>query len=182
MRIFDVRGTHGSGKTTVAKAFVQGAERVEGRPLTYDGKTTTLGYYNDELNLFILGKYDTACGGCDGIKTQEEVKARINFWGTDHNILLEGILVAHTYEPWTQFAMGRDYQFIILNTPLEECIRRVDARRAAKGQGPLPNPKNIIRDHARICGKLPHLFRQDGHSVHVVSSEEAPIIIREMLA
>lgn len=178
-KVFDIRGTHGSGKTTVAREFTEGATPLHARPLTHPGKKTTLGYKIHELNLIVVGKYDTPCGGCDGIKTQDEIKARVDlFLKHGHNVLLEGILVAHTYGPWEEFARGKDWNFVILDTPLEVCIERVNARRMARGQGPLPDPKNIIRDWHRIH-KVGHLMEAAGHRVHRTASHEAPHLIRK---
>jgi cytidylate kinase len=152
-KIYDIRGTHGSGKSTIAKQLIDehGGLEIVGNPLTYAGNPTILGYHIPKFNLVVLGRYKTQCGGCDGIKTQSEIKARISHYEEQgRNVLLEGILVAHTYGPWNEFASGRDWRFRFLDTPLDVCIDRVNARRAEKGKPPLEDPKNIVRDHKRI--------------------------------
>lgn len=165
-KIFDIRGTHGSGKSTIPLLLLEDhdSEPVKGLPLTYEGRVGVLGYHLPTINLYIVGKYETACGGCDGIKTQEEIKARVDMFSKLGNVLLEGILVAHTFGPWLEFSEGKDWHFCILNTPLSECIDRVNARRAKSGKGPLEDPRNIVRDHARITG-LYDKFLSAGRSV-----------------
>jgi thymidylate kinase len=37
-----------------------------------------------------------------------------------------------------------------LDTPLETCLTRVDARRAARGDGPLEDQSNIIKDFKAV--------------------------------
>lgn len=161
--VVDIRGTHGSGKSYIPKELLRlyAHRQIVGTPLTYEGKQTLLGYEIPELNLRILGKYHNACGGCDGIRTQDEIRARVEAWRGTHNVMLEGILVAHTYAKWAQFAKGKNWWFFFLDTPLPVCIARVDYRRQNKGQEPLADPRNIIRDHKRI-NSLHQKFTDDG--------------------
>lgn len=165
-QIFDIRGTHGSGKSTIPRTILEQCDSVvlRGLPFTYEGRIGVLGYYVPELNLYILGKYETACGGCDGIKTQDEIKSRVEHFRKLGHVLLEGILVAHTFGPWLHFSAGLPWHFCFLDTPLSECERRVDARRAEAGKGPLANKGNIIRDYGRIMG-LYDKFEAEGRDV-----------------
>lgn len=170
-KIFDIRGTHGSGKSTIPKTILNeyAHTSVKGLPLTYEGKVGILGYSVPDLELFILGKYETPCGGCDGIKTQDEIKARVEKYSKTSNVLLEGILVAHTFGPWLEFSEGKDWRFLFLDTPLEECIKRVNDRRRAVGKGPLPDAGNVIRDHARIWA-MEAKFRASSRSTAWISN------------
>lgn len=166
--VIDIRGTHGSGKSYIPHFLINMYHHQEwfGEPITYEGRMQILGYYIPTLNLQILGRYETACGGCDGIKTQEEIKNRVlESLEEGCNVLLEGILVAHTFGPWSEFAKGRDWHFCFLDTPLQSCIERVNLRRAASGKEALPDPRNIIRDWHRIRGLEPK-FREAGHTTH----------------
>lgn len=171
--VFDIRGTHGSGKSFLPKTILQKHEHtaINGLPLTYEGRVGVLGYHVPDLNLYILGKYTTACGGCDGIKTQDEVKARLKVFLKKGHVMLEGILVAHTYQPWVEFAKDieatydADWNFLMLDTGVEECVMRVNHRRALAGKGPIENEGNIRRDHARIATFLAR-FRKEGLSAY----------------
>jgi len=179
--VFDIRGTHGSGKSTIVKSIIDNfnGEPIIDRPLTYEGRETILGYDIPELELRVLGRYATQCGGCDGIKTQAEIKERIMRWEDSYNLILEGILVSHTYGPWNEFAVDRNWHFRFLNTPLDVCIDRVNARRAEKGKAPLEDPKNIVRDHKRINslhGKF--VLQHDSALVEYTSAYDS--IVREL--
>lgn len=185
-KVLDIRGTHGSGKTTVPLGLIAKYGKTvrlwQGAPLTYEGRSGILGYYIPELNLTIIGRYETACGGCDGIKTQEEIKARVTEAAKTGHVLLEGILVAHTFGPWEEFSRpwGANWKFLFLDTPLAECIARVDARRAAAGKGPLADRKNIIRDHARIWA-LRAKFKEAGRTALWVNNETSIADVLEVL-
>lgn len=183
-RVIDIRGTHGSGKSFVPKQFILAHEDVRavlGRPMTYEGSEGVMGYYIPKENLYILGKYHNACGGCDGIKTQAEIKARVDAALADGmNVMLEGILVAHTFGPWSEFARGKDWHFCILDTPLDMCISRVNDRRAVAGKGPLQDTKNIVRDWYRTR-QLYKMFLDAGHQAHWVEHEHVMSQIVEVL-
>lgn len=185
-KVLDIRGTHGSGKSTVPldliTKYAKTVRKWVGKPLTYEGKEQLLGYYIPELNLTIIGRYETACGGCDGIKTQEEIKVRVLTASANSHVLLEGILVAHTFGPWEEFSRpwGPNWKFLFLDTPLAECITRVNARRAMAGKGELADPKNIIRDHARIWA-LRAKFKEAGRVALWVNNETSIADVLEVL-
>lgn len=153
-KVLDIRGTHGSGKSYVPIQIIKMFDTVPwvGSPFTYEGKEQILGYYVKALNLTIIGRYETACGGCDGIKTQDEIKERVAVASQTGHVLLEGILVAHTFGPWEEYSRpwGDNWRFLFLDTPLARCIDNVNARRREAGKEALEDPKNIIRDHGRI--------------------------------
>lgn len=182
-RIIDIRGTHGSGKSYIPFQILKQFKHMEwiGEPATYEGRYGVLGYFVPELNLQIMGRYETACGGCDGIKTQDEIKARVTESLEEGcNVLLEGILVAHTFGPWSEFAKGKDWNFMFLDTPLQDCIFRVDMRRKAAGKEPLADPRNIIRDWSRIRG-LHDKFKEAGHKTHWLDHENPIPKVLEVL-
>lgn len=166
-KVLDVRGTHGSGKSTIPLKLLELYDSREwvGEPLTFEGKMQVLGYYIPKLNLTIIGRYETACGGCDGVPTQSEIKARVEEAAKTGHVLLEGILVAHTYGPWEEFSRpwGANWKFLFLDTPLITCVDRVNERRARSGKEPLADPKNIVRDHGRIWA-LKGKFEMAGRS------------------
>lgn len=172
--VFDIRGTHGSGKSTLPREILRNhkADIISGLPLTYEGRVGPLGYFVPELNLYILGKYSNACGGCDGIKTQDEIKARVHHWLQKGNVMLEGILVAHTYQPWVEFAKRTEadydaqWNFLVLDTDVETCVARVNERRQAAGKGPIENEGNIRRDHQRISTFLPRFLNEGLSAMH----------------
>ena len=154
--ILDIRGTHGSGKSYIAHQLLSyGCEEIVGYN-EYKKKETILGYSVPSLDLAVVGKYETQCGGCDGVGSSDEVCRRVRLFASIYkHTVLEGILVSHTFDRYNRLAQemkeaGHTYLFAFLDTPLEVCIERVKARRKAKGNDKELNPNNIIRDHHNI--------------------------------
>lgn len=141
----NLRGTSGSGKTTVAKDFLR---EHPWEALKKDGKAVGV---RVELGLrdplFLLGRYDPslAFGGMDGIATQEEC-AELGRKAYAHgHVLCEGLLATGIGPkgalPRTMMEeAGRRAVFACLDTPLEACLERVRLRRIANG-----NEKPLVR-------------------------------------
>jgi hypothetical protein len=189
MAIVNIRGTSGSGKTFTAngvktrlgvKEPLLVKEFWEHQPVG-----AHLGYLLNQ-DVALVGKYETACGGCDTIKTSDDVCDRVRgFAKTFQHVLFEGLLVSQVYDRYTKLAHElRDKQFIFafLDTPLETCLAQVESRRAAahaakvakaEAAGKKPpvlkplDPTNTIgkwHDMHRVRPKL----IQDGHQVVIL--------------
>lgn len=145
--IINIRGTHGSGKSTVMRMMM---EQFETKMVTGPSRKV-LGYIVNtpgrETN--IIGNYTNDCGGCDGIQPYADIWPRVvaaNDVG--YHVLFEGALVSNSYGN-----IGRDsevygdqFVFAFLTTPLKTCIDRIVARRAAKGNTkPFDPNKSVIR-------------------------------------
>ena len=147
-KIVNLRGTSGSGKSTVAFTFLKNFPSAELRGS--DGKVK--GYVVDANSagltapVYILGKYTTACGGCDQIPTQQEAADRaVSAYKSGGHVLMEGLLASAAGPGGAvtkTISDTGDAVFAILDTPLQTCIERVLARRAARGDERPFNPKN----------------------------------------
>lgn len=178
--ILDIRGTHGSGKTTVIRNLLAD-QPCDNEPIL-DGHSH-LGYRLKRYKASILGKYETACGGCDGIKTAEEVGRRVRLFASEYShVLLEGILVAHTFQRYSDLAneLG-NYTFLFLDTPLETCIQRVQDRRKEAGNSKPLNPKNIVKDWHCIWERRRPQFIEAGHHVIVLDHKDPMPMIYDLL-
>lgn len=168
MAVLDIRGTHGSGKSWVVHQLLGGKKE----DLYEDG--VFLGYYLPELDCAVVGKYTTTCGGCDGIKKPDEVGYRVKLFAQRYrHVVLEGILVAHTFQRYSDLArFVGNYHFCFLNTPLAVCINRVKARRLAAGNTKEFNPIHVIRDWHCIWEKVQEKCRRAGHNVCILPYRE----------
>lgn len=154
MSVIDIRGTHGSGKSWIMHELIR---LYEGEPLLGgDGKP--LGYELKSIDAIIIGKYSNVCGGCDQIGKPEEIVRRVRLFTASYtHVLLEGILVAHTFKRYHELAIELtesgvvdNYHFCFLNTPLKQCISRAIARRKAKGNEKPFNPTHLKHDYRQI--------------------------------
>lgn len=148
MAVVDIRGTHGSGKSHIPIFLLH---KYDHDDITEGDKH--LGYYIPQLKLAIVGKYSNQCGGCDGVGGPDEVVRRTKLFVRRYtNVLLEGILVSHTFKRYKELAKavpGR-YVFCFLDTPLAKCIARVRGRRLKAGNRKPFDPKKVKKDYACI--------------------------------
>jgi hypothetical protein len=130
-----LHGTSGSGKTTIVRNIFDEASQIlpigpVSRPEAYKVTHPYL-----QRPLYILGPYENKCGGMDGVTSVDRQIELIERYAEEGHVLYEGLLLSTYYgrlgaitEKW-----GNSHIFAFLNTPIEECIHRVKARRAAAG-------------------------------------------------
>src|SRR5262245_13612298 len=178
--IIDIRGTHGSGKSWIPHKILQ---TKESRAIGDRG--VVLGYSVPALELAIIGRYTNVCGGCDGVGSAEEVCNRARRFAKEfRHVMLEGILVAHTFKRYNELAMelgSENYVFAFLNTPLETCLARVRARRRAKGKEKPLNPNNLIRDWHNIWEVVRGKMKQAGRRTVVLPYKDPMPKVMELL-
>ena len=138
--LVNVRGCNGAGKSTIPLSM------IEDDPNTYEvtwfknGKERPVATVIPKYNFIALGHYRTKCGGLDTFKSTDDVKDALEvFWGTNWNILMEGILSSTVYGTYadlfnTRQEVGPERSIIILNLlpPLESCLERIQARNGGK--------------------------------------------------
>lgn len=158
--IINLRGNSGSGKTFTTRAFMEKGtfhedwyfpdETPEDEALL-GGKAK--GYLRGYVGAWqkkpfaILGRYNNVCGGCDTIKTQEQIIWRVeDYVKSGYNIWLEGLILSTIYGSVGEYSekFGDRWVFAYLQPPIEECIRRIQARRRAAG-----NLKPLNEDNTR---------------------------------
>lgn len=184
--VIDVRGTHGSGKTSVMRALLgMGTwEDVRGEARSSkDGplRDCHLGHLSRAWDAVLVGKYaaDKAMGGCDGVYSPHEVCRRVRLFSAAHRLVfLEGILVSHIFGTYSKLASELEaggladdpvqYRFYFLDTPLETCLSRVQSRRAASARtaGRPFDDTNVRRKHADIWTSVRRKCRDAGHRVY----------------
>jgi len=183
-----ISGTSGSGKTYIVREIIK--ELPFNTSLLYLGSKNKLaGYLWDEPPLAIMGNYSAACGGCDSLSwkgASDEIEQEIiRQRDLGRSVILEGLLVG----TWGVARMGRLVPYglinILLDTPVEECVASVEARRAEKaaatGKELKPfNPDNTVGKHGGLLSVLP-LRRAAGIPVEVLSREAALARVREIV-
>jgi len=145
--IINIRGTSGSGKTTAVRGImamypaeaivILGSRKVpeayELRPhdLTPNGRDV-------QQSIYAIGSYENVCGGCDKIKTQDEICDLVRHYNQFGHVLFEGLLLSTIFDRYNSLsrqlrnAQGT-YVWAFLDTPAEECLRRIDGRRVERG-------------------------------------------------
>jgi hypothetical protein len=171
-RIFMVRGTNGSGKSTVIFNFLK---NYGGKPVKFEGaENGIVGYVVKSLNLFIVGPYSTPTGGCDRLKSIDVPMFRaVAAYNRGYNVLLEGLMLSGVVaEPHRLSDGGRRVDHIFLSTPIENCIKRVQGRRTAKGNAEPLDPKHLLSKH-RSCISSKKAMEKLGDVTHLMKNSDA---------
>ena len=148
--IIQVRGTSGSGKSTVIRRVME--KTNDWQDINITGRTKPLYYISQELNVALLGHYESACGGCDNVgsaaKVFDLIKEIQSKPVTKHRtILCEGLLLSEDTK-WSQ--QLDNLHVVYLNTPLNTCLKQIRARREAAGNDKPLNPSNTVNRVAVI--------------------------------
>jgi thymidylate kinase len=160
--IISIRGTHGSGKSTIVKELLN---KFDAEPLMVPNEKKPQGYVMKTPwgQLRAVGSYETACGGCDAIQPYDLIWPRIELYAEHGHVIFEGALVSSSYGNIGRASekYGSDFVFAFLNTPLGVCLERIKKRRAAKGNNKPLDPKNtqvkydnVARSRIKMEGEL----------------------------
>jgi hypothetical protein len=148
--VWNIRGTHGAGKTHLARRFLPLDLQNQAQHVTLGTHKTkpVLGYLRRDLGLgsvLVVGPYHMMSGGLDRLSTvplQHTSIERALEIGADH-VIAEGIFASVSFGSWLPLvsrvrAGGHRFVFCYLNTTLEECKVRIRAR-----QEGLPQRKEV---------------------------------------
>ncbi len=176
-----VRGTSGSGKTTVVRALL---DKNFWNGVYVEGRKKPLYYLSESKSpqIAVLGHYEATCGGCDTIGSAPEVYNLIHLLppGIDA-VVAEGLLLSED-KKWTTYLAdeGCDVRVIFLSTPLESCLDRVRKRREKAGND---KPLNVANTTNRV-GVIERARRnllESGIICRRASSEQALEIVERWL-
>ena len=181
MMILQVRGTSGSGKTTAVRTALSDTPKqgqfIDGRrkPLYY-----TMGACPS--NVYLLGHYESACGGCDNVGSARavyDVIQKIRQTDPAGVILCEGLLLSEDVKWTTQLHQdGHAVSALFLTTHLDTCIDQIKSRRAAAGNTKPFNTKNTTNRVKTIERARIRLTRA-GVKCRRVSFNQSVKLIRE---
>lgn len=178
MTVIQVRGTSGSGKSTVMRAVKDSIKGWE--PVLVEGRKKPLYYLSGETAL--LGHYETSeCGGCDTIGSARQIFEVIETLEDFSIILCEGLLLSEDTKWTLELAKTNQLRIIFLTTPVEECISRIKGRREKVGNEKPLNEKNTRNRVATIERARVKLTDQPNVECRWASSEQAPRLILSWL-
>lgn len=150
--IINISGTSGSGKSMIARQIMALYTRVE--PLMAPPRKRPAGYTCFRRNgkkLFVLGHYETDCGGCDTLANyfgDEGMLTGIYNWvraahGPNTDVVYEGLIVESDVRRCAKlYEDGFPLVVLSIDISLEDCLQSVRDRREAKGNFKELNPKN----------------------------------------
>jgi hypothetical protein len=162
--LINIRGTSGSGKTTIVRQIreyyptvARVMEPDRRQPISYVHNTRIA--YPHIKTLGIVGHYEAECGGCDTIASLDKIFSLVkqaDDMGMD--CIFEGLLISG--DLWRVLELhqeGRELLVVALDTPIEVCIESVNTRRlrrfTRKGHPEKYTPvkeKNTVSKHRGV--------------------------------
>jgi predicted kinase len=132
-----MHGTSGSGKSTIARELMEKGEVIK-LDHAYEVKMPGL-----DKSLFVLGLYNSACGGCDTLTAGQQIDL-IHYYAPRGHVFYEGLLGSEYYGKLGEASerYGRKHVFAFIDTPIEVCIARVKHRRLEAGNNKPLNETN----------------------------------------
>jgi predicted ABC-type ATPase len=158
VRLINVRGCNGSGKTTVVRSLNKDGMGQVGYYTVPDHKPIPLTFVNpgphDKDIVVLVGDYlAQGCSGLDRIKTQAAAKSIIELAAGLQDVravVFEGVLVSTIFEPWLQWSRAHGgMTWAFLSTPIETCLSRIQARNGGK-----PIKEEQVRDKHKGIARI----------------------------
>jgi hypothetical protein len=175
--LINLRGISGSGKSTAVLGVLAQYphEAIHGAL----GPRLPEAYKLRCAPVFVIGPYLTPCGGCDRIMPFALVPQLIEKYAQHGHVVFEGLLMSTFYGEIGKLLMeARDSAVLFLDTPMADCIARVEGRRAAAGNFRPFNPKLLTQKYHTIS-KLKDKF---GARAMSVSDRNATAAIMRLLS
>jgi len=141
--IIQIRGTSGSGKSTVMKRVMDLVSK-QWAPVYKDGRKQPLLYQAGKVT--VLGHYETPCGGCDTIGSAVAVFELITSLSSSV-ILCEGLLLSEDVKWSSQL---KDIHVFYLTTPIQTCLSQIRKRRIVASNSKPLNETNTTKRVAVI--------------------------------
>lgn len=177
--IIQIRGTSGSGKSTVMRKIMNRSEWqgvfVEGRkkPLYYESVDPGL------PSVAVVGHYESPCGGGDTIGSAKAIYDLITTRLSSFRVILcEGLLLSEDVKWSSQLP---DLKVLYLVTPLEQCLAQIKSRREGVGNDKPVNPKNTANRIEVIERSRVKLLELGVRCVRAAASQAEGIILKWLL-
>lgn len=197
--IYNIRGTSGSGKTHLARAIMAlfpeqtAIYQKKGaiHPLTGEvmkDRKQPMGYIlnhpNRDKPLYVLGHYNTACGGADTLRGHDYMYHTVReAHANGMDVLFESLLLS--VEANRALELGKEFgefvKFIQLTTPVDDCVASINQRRLTKDPEAQPVNEEGTRSKYRGSFKIADRLDAQGNTVYRLSRDEAFNFLKEQL-
>lgn len=183
--IVTIRGTSGSGKSTIVQTVMKDYSCAPFY-LSESTRKTPFGYDCNHIGemrrpLWIVGNYETQCGGADLIRDQDSVIASISQQAAaGYHVLYEGVIA----QSWSRERLrkliddsGTELLIVVLTTPLDECIEAVKQRREQRVREgktlkfPEFKTDNLVSKYKSVLSSTKRLLSEPIKGVSVVQGD-----------
>lgn len=181
--IINLRGTSGSGKTTIVQKIMALYDTKE--EVRQEGRRYPIAYHCEKeghKTLAVVGHYESTSGGCDSVPSLDMVYNLIRIANQlEMDVIYEGVMVSGEYQRCLQ--LRRDHLPLVvirLSTSLNDCLDAIRRRRLEKGNVKEFNPARTIRRDKEVRSMTSKL-ESGGVAVYHLDRDAALIKCRELL-
>lgn len=185
MAIINIRGTYGSGKTTLARFVMDSYLNMQ--PHYMEGRKRPLYYTFDHPEggapLAVVGSYETVCGGCDTIQDVSVIFDTVTFLSSEgFDVFYESLLLtADCQRTIDHYNAGWDLHVIYLDVPTQVCLDSVNMRRRAKNPNATDvDPKNLL-NKMQGCKSSQRTLERNGVPCYLLDRAAAFSKVLELL-
>lgn len=166
MHLVQIKGSNGSGKTTIVKDLLA-LDGYGGYPYLEWNDGVIYATVNPNVGWAAVGPYwrEKKMGGCDKLKTVAQIKRAITdtvSWACEHSglmvgVVFEGMMISTIKTTFYHFLLELERDglysiqpmFVILDAPAAGCVARIDAR----------GTRRSIMDPAKVASKCALVMR-----------------------
>jgi hypothetical protein len=141
------------------------------------------GYLCKPINVRIVGAYETACGGCDTIDTQDEVMKTIEDYAKLGSVVFEGVILSTVYMNWLKFSRKlklankqNSYVWAFMDTPYSLCLERIQQRN--KG---VKIQENLVQAKYDRMKRIAYLAKRAGERVIWINHKDPLPVLESLL-
>ena len=178
--LINLRGTNGSGKTTVIKSMLTsfpqralfgalGPKYPEAYELSLPGKS-----------LFVIGPYHSRTGGIDALSGRgfDLIVNLLGKYSTKGHVLFEGVVISTSFGAvgeWLLAAHKKDSIVAFLDTPLEVCLSSITKRTGDTGRS------KHVQEKFKSITRVKQTMVERGLRVETVTRDNAVASIKTWL-
>lgn len=159
MKIIQIRGSNGAGKTTIVRQFCE-RNGLKIKSLNINNRETFIST-NDEGSIVVLGRYDKKTGGCDLYANTDHVLSTIMWVIINMKprlIVFEGMIYSLSFKFATKvanFVKQYNYEYLALSlyTEPDVVLERIYLRNGGKKINEklvLDKIKSVSKSHTRL--------------------------------
>ena len=140
-RLVNIRGTNGSGKSSIPMSFLKEDKCAFELIYYVENKERVIATVFPSFGWMALGAYRTKCGGLDGYSSNKQTIDSLDLvWDLNYNIIMEGVLastIRSTYEKLfsninDKHTNTREILICSLLPPFDVCLQRISSRNGGK--------------------------------------------------
>jgi hypothetical protein len=188
--IVNIRGTSGCGKSHLVRRVMDSYEHREQHFI--EGRMRPIGYEcfdhprrNARAPLWVIGHYETPCGGCDTISkgTLDYVYETVRHKHEQgFHLMYEGLVVtSDTRRCGALHTDGLPVLVVAIDESIETCVASVEARRRERGDDRPLNPRNTISKYWATVSGMTRLQDEWDVDARWLEREDAFKAIMEVL-